>query len=92
MIHRTKLEDERRKDVVPVSVDGVGERKFLENMKEAINCEKDSTTLKFFAGMGYKLLLSNFTGPILRLMFKNKITKVQLNNKFFNQSNIKSED
>ncbi len=83
---RTKLDNEKRKDVVVLSLDGVGEREYLEVMKKDINCDKDSTTIKFYAGIGHKVILNILSRPILRLLFKNKLTKVRLNEDFLDHS------
>ena len=68
---RTKLDEEQRSDTFTIKLNAE-ERKWLEEMKQIIEQEKDSTAIKQLAYIGAKVLLEPKTTYILETIFDNK--------------------
>lgn len=69
----TKLEEDRKDDVFAVKLSKDGkERELLEQCKQVIEQEKDSTALKQLAWIGAKVILEEKMSYLLGTIFANK--------------------
>lgn len=68
---RYKLDEEQRRDVVPVALNKL-EREVLEACKEILEQEKDSTALKQLAWIGSKVIQEEKIAYLLETIYANK--------------------
>jgi len=64
----------KKRDVVPVAMDKVGflTRAKLEELKKALDCPFDSTTIKVLVGIGASVIQGQFPKPVLKYLISRE--------------------
>lgn len=65
------LEEERKREIIPLSINPK-EREQLEKDKKLLQQRKDGTAIKQLWSIGSKVLHSDSTGEILKIIIDNK--------------------